>query len=162
MQHMKRRRFVVKAVRCRGMPVLLMLKWNTWSHRRSLLGLCLSIRVLHRTCYAIPLPPVPTNSSPAPVPFPPVWVLLPSRSSTFVTRSRPGPADTANGLYYMPSIYTRLFIYSTSYQCSTVWQLTGTRGDATTISSSSSGPDSIDTWTVKQLAVRGSLPRRHS
>jgi len=74
-----------------------------------------SARVLHGTSYAIPRPPVPASNSPAPLPLPPVWVPLTSRSGTFVSRSRPGPVDRANGLYYMPTIYTRLVVYS-SYQ----------------------------------------------
>jgi len=41
-------------------------------------------------------------------PFPQATLPLPSRSRTFVSRSRPGPVDRANGLYYMRTIYTRV------------------------------------------------------
>jgi len=55
-------------------------------------------RVLHGTSYAIPCPPVPASNSPAPLPLPPVWVPLPSRTCTFVSWSRPGPADGVNAI----------------------------------------------------------------
>ena len=91
--------------------------------------------MLHGTSYAIPRPPVPASNSPAPVPLPPVWVPLPSRSRTFVSRSRPSPVDRANGLYYMPTIYTHVY---SSYQKECLLH---------------GAPDSINTWTLEHTSA---------